>query len=68
MIQRRAAGLDRKGRIGCHMFRTTGNITCLEAGCTLEKGSSYGGVSSSCTTNDRTGDEITLDQAERIAV
>jgi len=36
MIQRRAAGLDMKVRIGCHTFRATGDTAYLEAGGTLE--------------------------------
>jgi hypothetical protein len=36
MIQRRAAGLYMKVRIGCHTFRSTGITAYLEAGGTLE--------------------------------
>lgn len=36
MIQRRAAGLSIKVRIGCHTFRASGITAYLEAGGTLE--------------------------------
>ncbi len=39
MIQRRAADLGRRIRIGCHTFRATGITAYLEAGGTLENGS-----------------------------
>jgi integrase len=44
MLQRRAAELGTRARIGCHTFRATG------------------------ITYDRTGDEITLDEVERIVI
>ena len=36
MVQRRAAGLGARVRIGCHTFRATGITAYLEAGGTLE--------------------------------
>jgi hypothetical protein len=36
MIQRRAAEIGTRARIGCHTFRATGIIAYLEAGGTLE--------------------------------
>jgi integrase len=36
MIQRRAANLGTRARIGCHTFRATGITAYLEAGGTLE--------------------------------
>jgi integrase len=52
MIQRRAAERGTRARIGCHTFRATGITAYLEAGGTLENA----------------GDEITLDEVERIAI
>ena len=70
MIQRRAAGLGMKVRIGCHTFRATGITAYLEAGGTLENAQAMAAHESPRTTKlyDRTGDEITLDEVERIAI
>ena len=70
MVQRRAAGLGMKVRIGCHTFRATGITAYLEAGGTLENAQSMAAHESPRTTKlyDRTGDEITLDEVERIAI
>ena len=70
MIQRRASGLGIKIRIGCHTFRATGITAYLEAGGTLEKAQAMAAHESPRTTKlyDRTGDEITLDEVERITV
>jgi site-specific recombinase XerD len=70
MIQRRAAGLAMKVRIGCHTFRATGITAYLEAGGTLENAQAMAAHESPRTTKlyDRTGDEITLDEVERIAI
>jgi integrase/recombinase XerD len=70
MIQRRAAELGLKVRIGCHTFRATGITACLEAGGTLENAQAMAAHESPRTTKlyDRTGDEITLDEVERIAI
>jgi hypothetical protein len=69
MIQRRAAGLDMKVRIGCHTFRASGITAYLEAGGTLENAQAMAARENPRTTKlyDRTGDEITLDEIERIA-
>jgi integrase len=70
MIQRRAAELGMKVKIGCHTFRATGITACLEAGGTLENAQLMAAHESPRTTKlyDRTGDEITLDEVERITI
>jgi integrase/recombinase XerD len=70
MIQRRAAELGLKVRIGCHTFRATGITAYLEAGGSLENAQLMAAHESPRTTKlyDRTGDEITLDEVERIAI
>jgi site-specific recombinase XerD len=70
MIQRRAAELGMKVKIGCHTFRATGITAYLEAGGTLENAQLMAAHESPRTTKlyDRTGDEITLDEVERIAI
>jgi integrase/recombinase XerD len=70
MIQRRAAELGVKVKIGCHTFRATGITAYLEAGGTLENAQAMAAHESPRTTKlyDRTGDEITLDEVERITI
>ena len=70
MIQRRAAELGMKIRIGCHTFRATGITAYLEGGGTLENAQLMAAHESPRTTKlyDRTGDEITLDEVERITI
>ena len=70
MIQRRAADRGAECRIGCHTFRATGITAYLEAGGTLENAQAMAAHESPRTTKlyDRTGDEITLDEVERIAI
>jgi site-specific recombinase XerD len=70
MVQRRAVELGMKGRIGCHTFRATGITAYLEGGGTLENAQAMAAHESPRTTKlyDRTGDEITLDEVERIAI
>jgi site-specific recombinase XerD len=70
MVQRRAAELGLKVRIGCHTFRATGITAYLEAGGTLENAQLMAAHESPRTTKlyDRTGDEITLDEVERITI
>ena len=70
MIQRRAAGLGMQIRIGCHTFRATGITAYLEAGGTLENAQAMAAHESPRTTKlyDRTGDEITLDEVERVSI
>jgi len=70
MIQRRAAELGTRARMGCHTFRATGITAYLEAGGTLENAQAMAAHESPRTTKlyDRTGDEITLDEVERITI
>jgi site-specific recombinase XerD len=70
MIQRRAAELGLRVRIGCHTFRATGITAYLEAGGTLENAQAMAAHESPRTTKlyDRTSDEITLDEVERITI
>src|ERR1700732_3428614 len=70
MIQPRAAELGTRSRIGCHTFRATGITAYLEAGGTLENAQAMAAHESPRTTKlyDRTGDEITLDEVERISI
>ena len=70
MVQRRAAALGLKVRIGCHTFRATGITAYLEAGGTLENAQLMAAHESPRTTKlyDRTGDAITLDEVERITI
>ena len=70
MIQRRAADLGFKVKIGCHTFRATGITAYLEAGGTLENAQAMAAHESPRTTKlyDRTGDQITLDEVERISI
>jgi len=70
MIQRRAAELGMKVKIGCQTFRATGITAYLEAGGNLENAQMMAAHESPRTTKlyDRTGDEITLDEVERITI
>ena len=70
MIRRRTAEAGFKGKLGCHVFRATGITAYLEAGGTLENAQAMAAHESPRTTKlyDRTGDEITLDEVERITI
>jgi integrase/recombinase XerD len=70
MIQSRAAELGMKVKIGCHTFRATGITAYLAAaGRTLENAQLMATQSPRTPKlYDRTGDEITLDEVERIAI
>jgi site-specific recombinase XerD len=70
MIQRRSGELGMEVKIGCHTFRATGITAYLEAGGTLENAQLMAAHESPRTTKlyDRTGDEITLDEVERITI
>src|ERR1700760_1373279 len=70
MIQRRAADLGTRVKIGCHTFRATGITAYLRAGGTLENAQAMAAHESPRTTKlyDRTGDDITLDGVERTAI
>jgi hypothetical protein len=67
---RRAVDLGARVRIGCQTFRATGITAYLEAGGTLENAQIMAAHESPRTTKlyDRTGDEITLDEVERITI
>ena len=70
MIQRRAAAAGLENRVSCHSFRATGITAYLDNGGTLENAQLMAAHESPRTTTlyDRTGDEITLDEVERIAI
>jgi integrase/recombinase XerD len=68
MIQRRAADLGMKVKIGCHTFRATGITAYLEAGGTLDQLMAAHESPRTTKLYDRTGDEITLDEVERIMI
>ena len=71
MVKRRALavgiGIE---RICCHTFRATGITAYLENGGTIENAQAIAAHESPRTTKlyDRTSDEITLDEVERIAI
>jgi site-specific recombinase XerD len=70
MIKRRAIVAGLSDRICCHTFRATGITAYLEAGGTIEKAQQIAAHESPKTTKlyDRTSDQITLDEIERIAI
>ena len=51
-------------RLGCHVFRATGITAYLEAGAMLENARAM--PARTTKLYDRTGDETTLDEVERI--
>ena len=68
MVKRRAKAAALPSVICCHTFRATGITAYLENGGTIEKAQAIAAHESPRTTKlyDRTGDEITLDEVERI--
>jgi site-specific recombinase XerD len=70
MVRRRTAAAGFKVKLGCHTFRATGITAYLEAGGTLENAQAMAAHESPRTTKlyDRTGDQITLDEVERIGI
>ena len=70
MIQRRALKAGLPVLIGCHTFRATGITAYLEAAGSLENAQAMATHESPRTTKlyDRTGDEITLEEVERIRI
>jgi len=70
MIQRRAEKAGIKTRIGNHSFRATGITAYLKNGGRLEIAQQMANHESSRTTGlyDRRGDEITLDEVERVGI
>lgn len=70
MIKRRSAAAGLPSSTCCHTFRATGITAYLENGGTIENAQAIAAHESPRTTKlyDRTGDEITLDEVERIAI
>jgi len=70
MIRRRATDAGLSADICCHTFRATGITAYLDNGGTLENAQPMAAHESPRTTKlyDRTGDDITLDEVERIAI
>ena len=70
MIKRRAKAAGLPYSTCCHTFRATGITAYLENGGTIENPQAIAAHESPRTTKlyDRTGDEITLDEVERISI
>jgi len=70
MIRRPAASAGIETKIGNHTFRATGITAYLENGGTLEKAAAMAGHASTRTTQlyDRRRGEVSLDDAERVAI
>ena len=70
MIKRRSIASGLSGSICCHTFRATGITAYLENGGTIENAQNIAAHESPRTTKlyDRTSDEITLDEIERILI
>ena len=70
MIRRRATTAGVRAKIGCHTFRATGITAYLDGGGTLENAQVMAAHDSPRTTKlyDRTNDEITLDEVEKIGI
>ena len=70
MIKRRARAAGLPDRIGCHTFRATGITAYMLNGGTLEHAQKIAAHASPETTKlyDRTNDQITLDEIERILI
>jgi site-specific recombinase XerD len=70
MIKRRARGIGLPIGTCCHTFRATGITAYLENGGTIENAQAIAAHESPRTTKlyDRTSDEITLDEIEKITI
>ena len=70
MVKRRAPAAGLSGKVCCHTFRATGITAYLDNGGTIENAQAIAAHESPRTTKlyDRTGDEITLDEIERILI
>jgi site-specific recombinase XerD len=70
MIKRRARAAGLSERVCCHTFRATGITAYLDNGGTIENAQAIAAHESPRTTKlyDRTGDDITLDEIERILI
>lgn len=70
MVKRRSLAAGLSGRVTCHTFRATGITAYLDNGGTIENAQAIAAHESPRTTKlyDRTADEITLDEIERILI
>lgn len=70
MIKRRSAAASLPSSTCCHTFRATGITAYLENGGTIEKAQAIAAHESPRTTKlyDRTSDDMTLDEVERIVI
>ncbi len=70
MIRRRAEATDMATRIGCHSWRARGITAYLENGGLLEHAQKMAAHTSARTTKlyDRRGEEVSLDEIERISL
>lgn len=70
MIKRRAKAAGLSAAVCCHTFRATGITAYLENGGTIENAQAIAAHESPRTTKlyDRTSDELTLDEIERISI
>lgn len=70
MIKRRSRAAGLSSKVCCHTFRATGITAYLENGGTIENAQAIAAHESPRTTKlyDRTTDEITLDEIERIQI
>jgi site-specific recombinase XerD len=70
MVKRRARAAGLPSTISCHTFRATGITAYLDNGGSVENAQAIAAHESPRTTKlyDRTADEITLDEVERIAI
>jgi integrase len=70
MVKRRAAAAGLPPKISCHTFRATGITTYLENHGTIENAQKIAAHESPRTTKlyDRTNDEVTLDEIEKIII
>jgi len=70
MIQRRTRDADIWTKVNCHTFRATGITAYLDNGGLLEHAQNMANYASPKTTKlyDRTDDQITLDEVEKILI
>ena len=70
MIKRRARQAGLPEDISCHSFRATGITNFLQNGGTIEKAQKIAAHDSPRTTKlyDRTSDDLTLDEIEKIQI
>jgi site-specific recombinase XerD len=70
MVKRRARQAGLPANVTCHTFRATGITTYLENGGTIENAQQIAAHESPRTTKlyDRTNDEVSLDEIERIII